>query len=165
MRSYTYSEGKWSGCKDTLPPTAPSTESDYRASDEKKLAWTTYRDALKQLGFPTSGSTYTCRFGGLTVYARGHATLAQQRKQTETYDFLCVLRISGTPIRVWIDALPNLFLFFTDLDARPVDETLKDFLTDETFTSVLSRVSLLADQIYEGLTHITVEVKQPPQKR
>ena len=159
MRSYTYSEGKWSACKDTLPPTAASTEYKFQAGEERKRAWVTYRDALQQLGFQTTGSTYTCRFGGLMVHARNHSTLPQQRKQTETYDFLCVLRISGTPIRVWIDALPNLFLFFTDVDARPVDETLKDFLEDETFRKLLNNISALADHIYEGYGRITVEVE------
>jgi hypothetical protein len=69
-----------------------------------------------------------------------------------------VLHVGDTAIRVWIDSLPNLFLFFTDVDARPSeDETLKDFLTGDTLHKLLSDVSALADQVYEGFARITVE--------
>jgi hypothetical protein len=162
MRSYTYSsEAKWAVCKDTLPATVPSTKYNYSASEEEQQAWVAYRDALHQLGFQTSSSTYTCRFGALSVHGRNHAKLAQQRKQTETYDFLCVLRLGGTAIRVWIDSLPNLFVFFTDLDAHPVDDTLKDFLADDTLQKLLSHLSVLADQIWEGQTRFSVEIEPP----
>lgn len=161
MRSYTYSEGKWAVCKDTFPTTAFSTEHSYRATETERKAWATYRDALIQAGFLTEASRYTCRFGSLAVYSRNHATLAQQRKQTENYDFLCVLRIGGTAIRVWIDALPNLFLFFTDVDARqPEDGALKDFLTDHSLHNLIGHLSALADQMWEGHTKLTIEVEQ-----
>jgi hypothetical protein len=162
MRSYTYSAGKWEPCKDILPPTASSTLLRYHPTEAERRAWDAYRDALEQAGFAAEApSRYTCRFGTLTVYARDHATLAQTRKQTEFYDFLCVLRLGGMAVRVWVDSLPNLFLFFCDVDARPVDETLRDFLTDDSFQKMISNVAGLADQMWEGRTRIKIEVEPP----
>src|ERR1019366_3810944 len=104
---------------------------------------------------------YTSRVGQIHVYARNHETLSLSRTANEPYDFLCILKIGTAYIRVWIPDLPELLLFFVEIDAKREDDTLKEFFTDTTFQSMISHINLLAKEWYEHDLDIQVTVKPP----
>lgn len=114
MRAYSYSQGKWQPCKDSLPATALSNKREHER-------FQAFEHALKQFGFSLSGMTvYTCLFGNMYVLARDHDELPITRQPGEPYDFLCILRLGGSYIRIWIVDLPDLYSFLTEIDARPI---------------------------------------------
>ena len=158
MRSYTYSEGQWQLYKDTLPPTA--LDPGYGSEAPAREKWQTFANALTKQGFSTKSSTYSCRFGELKVFARNHETLtATRRANGDTHDFLCILRLGGTYIRIWIAELHDVSLFFTELEAGPnKDAVLEDFLTDSELQKMISRIALLADHLYEGYGSLSVKI-------
>lgn len=152
MRSYSYSEGKWHPYKDSLPAAANMIE--------RYQAYESYEQAMQKKGFAVrSSDSYTSRLGPVTVYARDHATLSAERKANETFDFLCVLSIGGSSIRVWIPDLYSLFLFFVDIDAKAEEGTfkaLKDFLSNRYLQDMIVHISVLADQMVEGNMELTI---------
>jgi hypothetical protein len=159
MRSYNYDKGEFKPCKDTLPATV-SKDGDYTARQN-------YEQALKKLGFSTwYTSKYISRMGEVTIYARDHATLTPERKANETFDFLCVLSIGGSYIRIWIADLLNLYLFLSDLDAKPKEDSwLKDFLQNaDIYEAIYSLKSALND-LSSGDIEITVKPPKPSQRR
>jgi hypothetical protein len=154
MRSYSYSEGKWQLYKDTLPATVSlMTSGNYQATSA-------YREALEKIGFaPYSSDSYMSRFGQVLVYARNHASLPPERKANEAFDFLRVLSIGGSYIRIWIPDLSSFFLFLVDIDAKSEDFTLaalKDFLNKKSLQDLIVNISMLADQMWQGDTEITI---------
>ena len=159
MRSYTYSQGQWHLSKDILPPTAlePHFSSGNAEAQQK---WKAFADALTHLGFPTKPSLYTCRLGGLRVFARNHNTLPPTRKATgDTYDFLCLLSFGGTYIRVWITDMRELSFFFTELEARVEDDSIKEIFSDDTLQKMMSTITALADSVYEGYGSVIVKIE------
>lgn len=129
MRSYSYSDGEWKLCKDPLPPTV-SKSGDYTARH-------TYEQALTELGFSKYGSDYASCLGDVIVHARDHARLDSGRKLREGFDFLCVLYIGGSYIRVWIVDLYNLFHFLRTIEATP-KEALKSLPQGDSDATVKS---------------------------
>jgi hypothetical protein len=159
MRSYIYANNSFQSCKDGLPPTVGS-GGDYTARRA-------FENALEKLGFSASTfspDSFTSRLGNIIVYARDHSGLSADRKANEPHDFLCILRIGRSYIRVWINDFPTLVQFFQEVDAREEDklsEDVRDFLKSSSLNEVLSNLSGALSEVYLGNLEITVKPPKP----
>lgn len=160
MRSYDYREGKWTPVKDTLPPTVRK-PARLLTETEPRKQYQRYTDALQRLGFATDGTLWReTRLGRLTIRGRDHAQLPMERLASETYDFLCELFVAGSYVRVWIEDLPTLHFFLTDVQAEresEQDDTLREFLESERMRNVLANIDMVLDDLREGVLEITVK--------
>lgn len=156
MRSYRYSQGKWQLSKDTLPPTMLDPFTHIQSP--------LFQKAVEKLGFSLSEkSTYTCRFGPLVVLARDHEAPPTIRKSEEASDFLCILRISGSYIRIWIADMQELMHFFLEVDAGPEDKKLEKMIDYSSLTSMINNIAILADRLSDGYGELNVILKSPGQ--
>lgn len=162
MRSYSYSNGIWQEVVDPFPTIASSLGD-------------AFSDALKRQGFGTFEYTtrrFDCALGRLILYARDHEQLGFTRKEKEfQYDFLCVLSIPDTSIRVWIPDLPSLFLFFREVEVRHDQEEdrlpdlMEKFFYDADVQLLISAARYLADDLREKGLIVRTSSPKPPQRR
>ena len=156
MRSYMYSQGKWQFYKDTLPPTMLDTFNHTQSQ--------LFQKAVEKLGLSLSGkSTYTCRFGQLVVLARDREAPPTLRKSEEAFDFLCIVRIGGSYIRVWIADMQELMHFFLEVDAGPEDKKLEKIIDYSSLTTMINNIAILADRLSDGYGELNVILKSPGQ--
>lgn len=161
MRSYIYSNGSLHPCQDSLPATAPTLVGE-------RAARSAYRTALDKLGFPESYDTFTSRLGEVKVYGRDHSILSADRKENEVYDFLCVLYVGRSYIRVWINDFPSLLQFFHEIDAKEEDElskTVQRFLKKSSLEEMLANFSAALSDMYLGNLEVTVKAPKPPTRK
>lgn len=153
MLSYSYSGGVWQAIDDALALLPSSSNRDYD-----------FDQALQGLGFETFGNTtFTCQTGGVDVYARNHARLASKRKPKEIpYDFLCILYFGGSYYRVWIPDLPNVLLFFREIEVRPIERNNFEDLVDTSYLKeLIMNTSFVMKSLSEGDLEVIVKSPKP----
>ena len=148
MRSYYYNEGIWKSIEDPMPE-KPDSYEDYA-----------FKQALEKHGFSSSfGDKYHSQVGEVRIYSRDHKKLPGKRGQTGfPYDFMAVLYLGSTYIRVWIADLPNALLFMREIDARE-KTSIEKFFEKDVMYDFMKSLEYAADQLTNGDTEITI--KQP----
>jgi hypothetical protein len=155
MRSYCYKgTHMWEVHKDNLVPTAMK-----RDEWQEKEA---FRADLEKSGFNYyHKADYQSRIGNVIVFARDHAKLPTTRAAGELkYDFLCVIDIAGTYIRVWIPELPTLLLFMQEIETSvqsKLNQSAENLLDSDTIYEFLTNVSNAMLDFVSGTSEITVK--------
>lgn len=150
MRSYHYHEGIWKVIDDPMSEVTSSYE-DYAFSQ-----------ALGKRGLSGSSDDYESQIGTLRVYSRDHSKLPAKRGQTGSpYDFMAIIRIGSSFVRIWITDLPNMLLFMREIDARK-KTPIESFLERSNIHEMVSSIEQAADSITNGYLEVTI--KQPKTK-
>jgi len=149
MRSYSYLNGIWDVIDDPVP-------NALKRIDVSPGQYSEY--IITQFGFSESHDTFNCISGQLRVYAKGHEKLAGKRVVKELpYDFLCILRLGRSDIRIWVTDFPSVLLLVREVEVKSESDTVSRILKAITNSEVLESVSFAMKDISSGDVEITVK--------